>query len=135
MGKRLADLLDETRGEGFEEFLAHMEAAIADDKRPEAQRVLRFARAFLVALVETARAETGDDPSPEEWADVVACAFGGIGWVLPCFVASGVRQGQTSAAVRIALEESFLPILREAAAHEDHGPESSLKKAEPPRGA
>jgi len=125
MGKRLADLLDETRGGGFEEFLAHMEAAIAADTRPDAQRALRFARAFMVALVETARAETGDEPSPEQWADVVAAVFVGLGWVLPCFVASGARRGKTSALVNLAVEECFLPVMRDVAAHQDAAPEMS----------
>jgi hypothetical protein len=119
MGTKLAELLDETRGVGFEEFLAHMEGAMAADTRPEAQRPLRFARAFMVVLVETARAEAGDDPSPEQWADTVMCAFGGIAWALPCFVASGVKQGATSAVVGHMLAEVFMPMLRDVAAHQD----------------
>lgn len=115
----LGDLLDETRGVGFEDFLAHMEAAIAADTRPEARRPLRFARAFLVALVETARAEAGDEPSPEAWLECVMAAFGGIAWALPCFVASGVKQGATTHVVETLLNECFLPTLSAVSIHQD----------------
>lgn len=115
----LTDLLSETRGDGFEDFLESMEAAIASDDRPEAQRALRFARAFMIALVETARAETGDAPDPLSWGETLTAAFSGLAWALPCFVASCAKPGTTDIVTRHLLSECFLPILKEMAAYQD----------------
>lgn len=112
---KLSDLLSETRGVGFEEFLETMEAAIEAETAPEVQRMLRFARAFLISLIETARKEAGEEPGFEEWTAIVMDAFSGVAWAFPCFVATGIKAGHTGEAIEVLLRESFTPVLREVA--------------------
>lgn len=88
--RRLADLLGETRGDGFEEFLQAFEA-LPEVIGEENRMTSRFIRSIATAIIETARLEDMAKGEADHVFDIIAAAYAACGYVLPCMAVTQIR--------------------------------------------